>query len=49
MIQGHLQFQKIKLDVLNVTKYEDVMFTYIKGQMLFFLFYFEWRMHFCDL
>ena len=28
MSQGHLQCQKIKLNVLNVTKYEDVIFTY---------------------
>ena len=45
VIQGHLQCQKIKLNVLNITKYEDVIFTYINGKMFF---YFEWRMHFCD-
>ena len=29
MIQGHFQCQKVKLNILNVTKYGDIMFTYI--------------------
>ena len=47
MIQGHLQCQKVKLNLLKVTKYNDIIVTYTNGKKMF-LFDFECRMHVCD-
>ena len=37
MIQGHLQCQKVKLNILNVTKYEDIIYTKYKWEFVLFL------------